>query len=589
MLAREFGWSVPLVVLLGMLMSVLEGLGIGLLIPLFSTLFGREHTGGDAPEFLTALLDAPLRLPERVRLPGTAAIIFGLICLKGVLQVMNARFLGWLDGSAGAHLQIRLHERLLGADYAFYLSHRPARLISILSDDSWHAAFALRRMCDMLAAAASAVVFGALLLVVNWPLFTAIVVVLVTIRGVQSLLTRRIRAAGDVVRADNLRLGDRMYESVDASRVMRLFNRREREAQRFAAAAERVRLASLKVNRLSAYSGPMVEVSYAALFIAVLLAAHASGVGVPVLITFLVLLYRMQPFLVGLEGGWTDLAASRAAVRRVEWLLRLEPARPRGRPEAAEGVGRQDITFEEVGFSYPSASGPPALDGASFTLRAGEITALIGRSGSGKSTVVNLLCGLFRPSQGRIAIGGRDLADVDGEAWLRRIGVAGQDIDLVEGTLRDNIAYGAPEATLEDVREAARLADIAAFIEALPEGYDTAATGRGLSLSGGQRQRIGVARALVRRPALLILDEATSAVDGISERAILDILRLPGLTALVVSHRPGTLAACREGVVLENGRVLEAGPLRELQTYRSMRELEAELAARAAPERLLRV
>jgi subfamily B ATP-binding cassette protein MsbA len=320
---------------------------------------------------------------------------------------------------------------------------------------------------------------------------------------------------------------------------------------------------------------PVQEVLHATLFVALLVGTiiFEGGVPLPALIAFLVLLQRMQPHLRNLESARAEIAASEGSVREVEWLL--DPA---GKPEPASGALAIDafesgIEFRNVEFRYatrPDAA--PALVDASFSIRAGRSTAVIGASGAGKSTIVNLLCRLCEPTGGEILVNHTRLADIDPWQWRRKIGLAGQDIELLEGSIAENIAFGAPEATREEIEQAAHIADADGFISELPDGYETDVGSRGISLSGGQRQRISLARALVRRPELLILDEATNAVDALSEASIIKRLRDLGshMTVVVISHRPSTLASCDDGIVLDAGVVKESGPLESLRAYRSM-------------------
>jgi ABC-type multidrug transport system fused ATPase/permease subunit len=190
----------------------------------------------------------------------------------------------------------------------------------------------------------------------------------------------------------------------------------------------------------------------------------------------------------------------------------------------------------------------------------------VGRSGSGKSTLVNLICGLYQPTAGHILVDGVALADLDVRSWRRRIAFAGQDADLLEGTIRDNVAFGSPEASETQVREALRLAHASEFVGALPNGIDTEVGPRGVSLSGGQRQRIALARAFLRAPDLLILDEATNALDGITEAAIQDAIDTLARrsTILLIAHRLDSLRKADEVIVLEAGRVAEQGPPQRL-------------------------
>ena len=329
-----------------------------------------------------------------------------------------------------------------------------------------------------------------------------------------------------------------------------------------------------RVDAATAPLGPAVDVMHAALFVLILLSAYHAGVALPVLVTFLVLLYRMQPHLRALNQGRLNLAALRGPVSEVEWLLdRTDTPSPQG--ELTTPDFTQPIVFDRVDFSYPNRpEAGPALSDVSFRLLPHRATALLGRSGSGKTTIVNLLCRLVETTSGRITIAGTDLGRIDLRAWLDSIGLAGQDIELIDGTIAENIAYGRPEATTDEIVAAARLADADDFIRELPDGYSTMVGTRGLSLSGGQRQRIGIGRALLRKPKLLILDEAMNAVDAISETAVLSLLRttLETTTVVVISHRASTLAACQDGVVIEDGRIVDAGSLKELPAYRRLTE-----------------
>jgi len=571
-IARRYLWTVPIVAALGLVNGLLEGIGIGLLIPLLGTLIGSADALKS--DGVVALLETVgAGLDSQQRLIFILMTMLGIMGLKNILLAANKMFIARIDGQAGHEIRQALSNRLLKIGYPFHLSADPAHLVNIVSNNSWQTSDAMRAAFGRIGSFAAATIFGVLLVAIEWRLAIIVVAGALMIRLIQSRFAHQLRGLSERITNANWKLADRMLASVYQTRIVRLFNREDAEQREFAEASENVRRALLQQEKLSAVMAPTLEMLHILLFVTVMLLAIVMGISFPVLAAFLVLLNRLQPHLRSIEEATAALASTVSQVREVEWLLD-----PTGKPPAPTGDApfrslNVGITFHGVSFQYaarPDAA--PALAGASFTIAEGRSTALIGRSGSGKSTVVNLMCRLLEPTAGHIEVDGRPLSSLDPVQWLRAISVAGQDVDLIDGTLAENICFGARDLSQEAIEKAAYLADADGFIEALPEGYETLVGTRGTSLSGGQRQRIGLARALARRPSILILDEATNAVDGLSEAAIIDLLRkVPRrMTLIVISHRISTLALCEYGVVLENGRVEETGPLQTLAAYRKM-------------------
>jgi ATP-binding cassette subfamily B protein len=241
------------------------------------------------------------------------------------------------------------------------------------------------------------------------------------------------------------------------------------------------------------------------------------------------------------------------------------------------------VELDGVSFAY--ASGPPALHEVDLVVEAGTTVALVGGTGSGKTSLVQLLPRLYDPIAGTVRIDGADLRDVDVNSLRREIAVVDDDPFLFSDTVHANIAYARPDATREEVQRAAERAQAAGFIAELPGGYDTRVGERGLTLSGGQRQRLAIARAFLADPRILVLDDATSSVDASTEQAIKTALRdvMAGRTTFVIAHRLSTIALADDIVVLEGGRVVARGAHAQLL---GESELYAEIAAKGLPDQV---
>jgi subfamily B ATP-binding cassette protein MsbA len=310
---------------------------------------------------------------------------------------------------------------------------------------------------------------------------------------------------------------------------------------------------------------PLSEVLSTAVLVGIVMLAVGQRSSLPLLMTFIFMLYRLQPKLRLFDSTRAGLAAQLCDVEEVLGLLS-----PVGKPYIHSGprpfAGLQsEIEFADVTFSY-AGSDRPALRHIDVRVPRGKTTAIVGPSGAGKSTLIDLLCRFHDPTQGRIIVDGVNLAELDLNAWRQSIAVLNQEAFLFNTTILENVAFGKLDASNDEILEAARKANAHSFIHQFPEGYLTPVGDRGVRLSGGQRQRIALARAMIRDAEIVILDEATNALDSIAERLIQDALESFGRerTMIVIAHRLSTIAQADQVIVLNEGRVVEQGGLAEV-------------------------
>ena len=399
---------------------------------------------------------------------------------------------------------------------------------------------------------------------------------------------RRSRPALTEVQQRIAELTADVEENVSGVRVVKAFAAEERRLERFRQTVARVFDQSMVATRLRAFYNPFIGFLPNLGLAVVLLVGGRQVVNGSLTIGDFTAFYAYLLMLIGpmRQLGIALGMAQRATASgsRIFELLDREPGvvAPPGAPPLPAGAGR--VELDGVSFAYEGAPAP-ALRDVDLVVEAGTTVALVGATGSGKTTLVQLLGRLYDVTAGAVRVDGADVREVEVRSLRSEIAVVDDDPFLFSASVHDNIAYARPEATREEVERAAERAQAAAFIEALPAGYDTRVGERGLTLSGGQRQRVAIARALLADPRILVLDDATSSVDASTEQAIKAALRevMAGRTTFVIAHRLSTIALADDIVVLEDGRVAARGTHAEL-LERS--ELYAEIAEKGLPDQV---
>lgn len=578
MLRRALGQKqlrlLPAVVVLGLLSAALEGFGIGLIIPLLNIIMGQQGQTGMAG-FSAVFQHVGASLSERDRLIAISVAILGSIVLKNLFAYANTLLTTFIYGKASHSIRSALSEQLLRVGYPFFLQQSPGRLLNIISNESWRASDAIQITLGAIVNASAAIILLTFLLLLSWQMTLLVTLGLALVQVAHAMLSANLKAPSRSVASRNSQLASQMLHLVHAGRLIRIFGQEQREKAAFDQASDAVRRAAFVLLTRQGALPPLTEVLHAMLFLAVVIGAWFANVSFPLIVAFVILLYRLQPYMRSLQMAWTQLQGLSGSLEEVTWMLDPsdKPAPPQG-SAAFPGLS-QGIKFEDVTFTYSgSEQRAVVLHAASFDIRSGRSTALIGRSGAGKTTIVNLLCRFVEPDSGRILVDGSPLDRIDPSQWRKHIALASQELELVDGTIFENIVYGQDAASSDDAERAAKLAEAHGFIEQLPQGYRTVVGYRGVNLSAGQRQRIALARALVRDPDILILDEATNAVDGLSEAAIVETLksRAGRRTTIVISHHRSTISFCDDVVILSHGRVKKQAPFAALATL-SMDEL----------------
>lgn len=489
----------------------------------------------------------------------------------GVASACRFYFVSWLGERVVADLRAAVYSHVLSLSPAFFELTRTGEVLSRLTADTTliktvvgsSASIALRNLflfvgAATMMAATSPYLSGLVLL--------AIPAILLPLILFGRWVRRLSRSAQDRL-ADTSAFGT---ESLNAIQIVQAFTHEAIDRARFASHVEqtfemsRARiLARAVLTALVFFFGLSSVVGVLWMGANAVLAGTMSG---GELFEFILYAVFAASALAALSEIWGDMQMAAGATERLMELLDIEPEIAAPSHPSLLPAPRGEVTFENVTFSYPARPGVSALDGFSLTVRPGETVALVGPSGAGKSTVFQLLLRFYDPQGGHVRLDGLDVRHVDPQALRGRLAVVPQEIVVFGMSVAENIRYGRPEASMEEVRAAARAARIDDFIMQLPQGYDTQVGERGIMLSGGQRQRIAIARAILREAPVLLLDEATSALDAESETLVQQALEglMKDRTTLVIAHRLATVLKADRIVVMEEGRVVASGTHEEL-------------------------
>ncbi len=486
---------------------------------------------------------------------------------RGIGDYVSQYAPGWVGRQVVKRLRADLFRHYLDLPSAFYDKHASAQLLSrltynteLVAEATTNSVTILIRDSLTIVALLSWACYMSLRLTLVALLAAPVIAVLAQVvnRAIRRYAARIQSSMGDVTRVAK--------EALDGQRLIKVFNAQEQEGRAFEKVIEANRYQNMKLMRARAASNPTVQMIAAFALAGVLYLSIkdvlAHGMTVGSFSSFLGALIGIATALKRLVGVFGPLQQGIAAGQSLFEILD-EPVEPVGGTRArARATGA--LEFRDVSFAYADKS--PALRDVSLTIAPGETVALVGRSGSGKSTLVSLVARLYDVGSGAVRLDGQDVRDYPLRSLRANVSLVSQDIVLMEGTIRDNIAFSAPDAGTAAIERAARAAHVLEFTSSLPAGLDTEVGDRGVMLSGGQRQRIAIARALLKDAPILVLDEAMSALDSESERIIQAALEelMSNRTTLVIAHRLSTIENADRIVVLDQGAITEVGTHAEL-------------------------
>ncbi len=614
---RPYSGTVVVAMLCAVVYALSSGASIGMILPVFDdVLSGREgdRTGrsigailsedvlppaGSAFERLAgfdldgsveafsetgAAARAALReAPAREALAVVIAFIVVLIVLKNLAAVMQTFFLARVEQGVLFDLRRVLFGHILSLDLDYFARSRTGELLSRMTADVDRLKGAISEaMVNVAKQAILLAVFMTIALMASWKLTLVTLAVLPPSALAIGALGKRLRRKSHRAQEKMADFASVLQETSIGIRVVKAFSMEAFEQRRFDRILRSHARFETTLQRLKALAGPLTEIigMGASALIFWYGGNEVLGKGSMTQGQFFVFLgaaLSMIDPVKDLSKSITRIQAGMASSDRIFAILDEKPAVVESADPVDISGFSDSIVFEGVSFAYDREQ---VLHGIDLTVRAGEVVALVGPSGAGKSTLADLLPRFIDPTRGRIVLDGVDIRSIRLASLRALIGVVTQETVLFNDTIRNNIAYGHADLPLERVREAAAAASILDFIEELPEGFETIIGERGVTLSGGQRQRLAIARAILKNPAIMVLDEATSSLDTESERQVQRAIEtlVSGRTALMIAHRLSTIRRADRIVFLEAGRIVETGTHEELLAaggrYRKLYDLQ---------------
>ncbi len=513
---------------------------------------------------LKPLLDDGFGKADRSILLWMPLVVIGLMIVRGVSGYISSYCISWVSGKVVMHMRRRLFGHMMRMPVAFFDQQSTGTLLSRITYDSEQvASSSSSALVTVVREGASIIGLFIMMFYYSWQLSVILLVIAPIVSVVIRVVSKRFRNISKTMQNTMGQVTTSAEQMLKGHKEVLIFGGQKVETQRFDKVSNRMRQQGMRMVSASSISDPIIQliaslalafVLYAASFPSVMETLSAGTITV----VFSSMIALMRP-LKSLTNVNSQFQRGMAACQTLFSILDMEQEKDEGKLEVKRAKG--DVEFKNVTFTYPGRD-IPALREISFSLPEGKTVALVGRSGSGKSTIANLLTRFYDIQEGQILMDGHDLREYTLSSLRDQVALVSQNVHLFNDTIANNIAYARTDIySREEIEKAATMAYAMDFISKMDQGLDTVIGENGVLLSGGQRQRIAIARALLRDSPILILDEATSALDTESERAIqaaLDELQ-KNRTSLVIAHRLSTIEKADEILVIEDGRIVERG------------------------------
>ena len=518
------------------------------------------------PALLKPLLDGSFVEKDPATIQLMPILIVGIILLRGLSAFASSYAMSWVANKMVMDLRDAMFKRLVILPTRFYDERASGNLIASI-------AFNVTSVTEAGTTVITIMVKDLLTLVgllgwmfyLNWKLTLVALTITPLVALIVRLVSRRIRGVSRSAQSAMGRITHVLEEAIQGHRVVKIFGGQDYEKTRFSAAINHARLLNMKQVIASSVSVSTVQLlAGIALAVILFIATRNNQLTVGGFVSFLAAMLMLLSPLKRLTSVSEPLQRGLAAAEMIFDLLDETPERDTGTRTVARVRG--EITFDQVSLAYERST-QRALDQITLNIRAGETIALVGASGGGKTSLVNLIPRFYHPTAGRILVDGEDIETLTLESLRDNIALVSQDVVLFNDTVAANIAYGQKHAPTEnEIVAAAEAAHAMEFIREMPQGLNTEIGERGVRLSGGQRQRLAIARAILKNAPILILDEATSALDSVSERHVQAALEtlMQNRTTIVIAHRLSTIEKADRIAVLQKGRIVELGTHRDL-------------------------